>query len=762
MRFYRKRNTIRTMCKRRLAVTLVCFAVFSLSAAEAPAFASDAANVKNLIEDFEDEVYASYDGIIENADIDASAYQSRFYNKVLKYTYTNETKDGFSFSYLSTDGADPNRNTYDARIAGEYVTASVDFKAYGIKETGKTLYLRYGNEKSNGRWFINFEISPNGALTVKTYLANQARMYWGGSSDNLTEGGFTIARNIDLSRMHNLKIVLYKDGTEHFSGLGDGLEKGSPDIVGIYLDGNKLDFLDNTEQTLYPIHSPVYRVPYLRAYTQAASSDAQIGTYGVLLDNITMTKTNGSMPVAKERLKSAITEAYAVLSGLAADKRDTVLQTLSEAETLYQNGAAAQEQCDAMADRLCGMLLPPLDTYLKKVSFPSVVSANVLNMPSFSDGMTVTTVTSDPPDIITSGGKVIQPTDREVTVTVTVTLSRAGEDDVAKDFTVTVKPRRPVEINAVTYTDESGNTVCGPVNGGTLSKITVVNNIETAARIVAAIYDGEKLERVATADAADGEHDLKLALGEDGASKEVRFFVWSDLDGLKPLQSPLRQTLPVTVHVLADSIYAEKSWSSIPTGQVGIGKALKDIWRSDAVTVNNQAFCGTSTKTFAEHYMLNDVLNSISPGDLAIVSFAHNDEKGVTEVDTVHTEPPYTEGSYQAWLMRYVKEIREQGATPILVTALPRFQFGDDGRLKETHGGYVQAMKNVAAQTDCLLIDLNGYAKSKINELGQSAAAGFYNTGDTTHLSAEGAAFFANYIADCIDAFRLPISAYRR
>ena len=71
-------------------------------------------------------------------------------------------------------------------------------------------------------------------------------------------------------------------------------------------------------------------------------------------------------------------------------------------------------------------------------------------------------------------------------------------------------------------------------------------------------------------------------------------------------------------------------------------------------------------------------------------------------------------------------------------------------------------MKNVAAQTDCLLIDLNGYAKSKINELGQSAAAGFYNTGDTTHLSAEGAAFFANYIADCIDAFRLPISAYRR
>ena len=74
------------MCKRRLAVTLVCFAVFSLSAAEAPAFASDAANVKNLIEDFEDEVYASYDGIIENADIDASAYQSRFYNKVLKYT----------------------------------------------------------------------------------------------------------------------------------------------------------------------------------------------------------------------------------------------------------------------------------------------------------------------------------------------------------------------------------------------------------------------------------------------------------------------------------------------------------------------------------------------------------------------------------------------------------------------------------------------------------------------------------------------------
>lgn len=404
------------------------------------------------------------------------------------------------------------------------------------------------------------------------------------------------------------------------------------------------------------------------------------------------------------------------------------------------------------------------NSYLERVSIPSVISANEIVLPSFDDGVTTTTVTSDNESVITNDGKVIQPTDKAIQVNITVKLSREGETDATKVIPVTVMPKMAVEINSVKYTDANNNTVYGPVNNGKLSTINVIKNTEQNAKIVAAVYDDEALDNVKIIDAANGECNVDLALDADGAKKSVKFFVWSDFSEIKPLQSTIEYTGAASVYVLADSIYAENPTEVIPTGQVGIGKALKDNYGS-AVTINNLAWCGTSTKSFANSYMLNSALNDIKPGDYAIISFAHNDEKsnfpgGYAPLDT-NTTAPFTAGTYQANLARYIDEVREQGATPILITALPRLVYGNDGQLSETHGGYIQAMKDVAAAKDCLLIDLNGYAKTEIGKLSQSDAEKLYNSGDATHLSAQGAALFANYISDCIDSFKLPLSAYR-
>ena len=412
----------------------------------------------------------------------------------------------------------------------------------------------------------------------------------------------------------------------------------------------------------------------------------------------------------------------------------------------------------------CITVIGDKNSYLERVSIPSVISANEIVLPSFDDGVTTTTVTSDNESVITNDGKVIQPTDKAIQVNITVKLSREGETDATKVIPVTVMPKMAVEINSVKYTDANNNTVYGPVNNGKLSTINVIKNTEQNAKIVAAVYDDEALDNVKIIDAANGECNVDLALDADGAKKSVKFFVWSDFSEIKPLQSTIEYTGAASVYVLADSIYAENPTEVIPTGQVGIGKSLKDNYGS-AVTINNLAWCGTSTKSFANSYMLNSALNDIKPGDYAIISFAHNDEKsytpgGYAPLDT-NTTAPFTAGTYQANLARYIDEVREQGATPILITALPRLVYGNDGQLSETHGGYIQAMKDVAAAKDCLLIDLNGYAKTEIGKLSQSDAEKLYNSGDATHLSAQGAALFANYISDCIDSFKLPLSAYR-
>lgn len=714
-----------------------------------------------LYEDFEDETYNVYGGNLTNGTIDAETYADKFYNKVLKYTHTSNSISGFEFVNLAASN-DGNRGSYNATTAGDYAETSIDFRPFGTKTYGKNTYVRFGNEGTPNQYAIVFCLTMNGELTVQTFFGNQPKTYYGGDAENSTTGALTIAKNVDLNRMHNLKLVLYKNANASFSTANQG---ENPEISGIYLDGKKLDFTDNTEQTIYPMHSPVTRTPYIRLYCSNASSDSELGNYGVFLDNVTMTKTNGARPVEKGTLKSAITESYYVYDTLNDEKKASVGAKLDEAETLYANANAGQSECDEMARQLNILLLPSLSTYIGRVTIPSVISSNELVLPSFDDGETTTAITSDKPEVITTDGKVIQPTDKAVDVNISIVLSRESGETASQVYTVKVMPKLAVEINSVEYKDVSGKTVYSPVDNGTLSNITVSKNSDDEAKVIAAVYSSGTLESSKVIDAENGTHSLNLALGSDGAKKDVKFFVWSDLVSAMPLQETMTEKAKTSVFVLSDSIYAVEPVSAILDGQGCLGQVLQGKYDASKVEIKNRAYCGATLKSFDTMYRLNTALNDMKQGDYAIISFAHNDQKSyIAEsycpLDT-KTTAPFTAGTYQAYLERYIKEVREQGATPILITSVPRFVFGDDGKLSETHGGYIQAMKDVAASTNTLIIDLNGYATKLINENGEDMSAKYYNLPDTTHLSVEGAEAFADYISECIAAFKLSISKYK-
>jgi hypothetical protein len=63
--------------------------------------------------------------------------------------------------------------------------------------------------------------------------------------------------------------------------------------------------------------------------------------------------------------------------------------------------------------------------------------------------------------------------------------------------------------------------------------------------------------------------------------------------------------------------------------------------------------------------------------------------------------------SYAEDLRDYVRRIREIGAQPILVTPVKRRRFDSMGRQFASHGDYPAAMRRVAAELQCPLIDLN-------------------------------------------------------
>lgn len=69
-------------------------------------------------------------------------------------------------------------------------------------------------------------------------------------------------------------------------------------------------------------------------------------------------------------------------------------------------------------------------------------------------------------------------------------------------------------------------------------------------------------------------------------------------------------------------------------------------------------------------------------------------------------------GTYKWYLKQYIDLAREKGAIPVLVTPVARVSFNSDGTLKSgpgLHGenfAYVKAVRQLAEEEDCLLIDL--------------------------------------------------------
>jgi tagaturonate epimerase len=80
------------------------------------------------------------------------------------------------------------------------------------------------------------------------------------------------------------------------------------------------------------------------------------------------------------------------------------------------------------------------------------------------------------------------------------------------------------------------------------------------------------------------------------------------------------------------------------------------------------------------------------------------------------------ETTYRANLGRYVNEAWAIGATPVIVTPLPRRFFGGDNRVHSDLGAYVEAAKGVAREKGAPLVDLHARSIDLFDRLGLEAA----------------------------------------
>jgi pectinesterase len=162
----------------------------------------------------------------------------------------------------------------------------------------------------------------------------------------------------------------------------------------------------------------------------------------------------------------------------------------------------------------------------------------------------------------------------------------------------------------------------------------------------------------------------------------------------------------------------------------------------------NLARGGRSSKSYRAEGLWDGVMEQLRDREAArttyvLIQFGHNDQPGKAERTTdLATEFP-------ANIARYADEVRETGASAVLVTPLTRRGFRDSA-LNNDLAPWADAVRRVAQARKVPLLELNGGSAAAVQRMGVAEAdvlAMAPPDFDRTHLGPRGARFFAHMVA---------------
>ena len=258
-----------------------------------------------------------------------------------------------------------------------------------------------------------------------------------------------------------------------------------------------------------------------------------------------------------------------------------------------------------------------------------------------------------------------------------------------------------------------------------------------------------------------------------------RFLQLTAIVALVAMLAAARQDKVTTIFVIGDSTAAQKDISG-GKQERGWGMALQCFF-DDNIRVDNHAVNGRSSLSFFNEGRWQKVLEKMKPGDYVIIQFGHNDEKAPADR---HTDPGST---FDYMLARYVRETREHGGIPVLMSCVVRRNFyikapenDDDEKLRtttfkdgvkmvegdsliDTHGLYRVAPRDVAQRMNCHFVDANKITHDLEQGLGTEASKKLHmwfkpgeepsvpnGRQDNTHYNVYGAHVVARLLADAL------------
>ncbi len=211
-------------------------------------------------------------------------------------------------------------------------------------------------------------------------------------------------------------------------------------------------------------------------------------------------------------------------------------------------------------------------------------------------------------------------------------------------------------------------------------------------------------------------------------------------------------------------------------GMWGLGSQAYTVFDKNKITCYNAAQAGRSTRTYLNEGRWDKVYNALQPGDYVFIQFGHNDiggintdkERGVIPgaSDTCHVYKSAKDGTYELvysfgwYLKKFIDDVREKGATPILVSLTPRNEWSN-GKIERRNDTYGKWYRDVVSQTGVEFVDLHNIMADYLDKkCGCKAKADKYYNHDHTHSSLLGAKTNAHNIAIGLKAIHSKLASY--
>jgi acetyl esterase/lipase/lysophospholipase L1-like esterase len=234
----------------------------------------------------------------------------------------------------------------------------------------------------------------------------------------------------------------------------------------------------------------------------------------------------------------------------------------------------------------------------------------------------------------------------------------------------------------------------------------------------------------------------------------------------------VQQPLLPTVFVIGDSTVKNST-----EGQQGWGDPFAELFDGTRIRIENRARGGRSSRTFYTEGLWDQVLTQLKPGDFVLMQFGHNDGGAVNdtsrargslrgigeeteEIDNLITKKHEVVHTFGWYLRKFVADTKAKGATPIVLSLIPRNEWKDGKvvRSGDTYAGWAAA---VAKSSGACFIDLNEVVAVQYEAIGQEKVGKEYFLTDHTHTTPVGALLNAKTVGSGIKEVKnCPLAAF--